>query len=217
MAQEREKRYQKRKQIQKELNDKNIAQTQKAQNVSKQQDQETIRKLREELRSVRMRLHDIKDKEYEKKQEKLSRIRDPDLVDPNPDYIAEEKLDYIAFSSTTTATNNIRKIMDITKRIDERNPSKKSHPSSVNRWRRAFSHRFVYGQVAREFEKGKFSAANNTTGRDGGTYRNKNVETINAITNQRQGHKDDFQTLTLCQPQVAYKDHKSVSQGMYFC
>eukprot|EP01084_Bolivina_argentea_P307059 530673_1 len=74
MAQEREKRYQKRKQIQKELNDKNIAQTQKAQNVSKQQDQETIRKLREELRSVRMRLHDIKDKEYEKKQEKLSRL-----------------------------------------------------------------------------------------------------------------------------------------------
>ncbi len=191
MAQKRKKRYQKRKQIQKELNDKNIAQTQKAQNVSKQQDQETIRKLREELRSVR--------------------------VDPNPDYTAEEKLDYIAFSSTTTATNNMRKIMDITKRIDERNPSKKPHPSSVNRWRRAFSHRFVYGQVAREFEKGKFSAANNTTGRDGGTYRNKNVETMNAITNQRQGHKDDFQTLTLCQPQVAYKDHKSVSQGMHFC
>ncbi len=42
---------------------------------SKQQDQQTIQKLREELRLVR--------KEYEKKQEKLSSIRDPD-------YTAEE-------------------------------------------------------------------------------------------------------------------------------
>ncbi len=63
MAHKRKKRYQKRKQIQKELNDKNTAHTQKAQNVSKQQDQETIRKLREELHLVRMQLHDIKDKE----------------------------------------------------------------------------------------------------------------------------------------------------------
>eukprot|EP01084_Bolivina_argentea_P307058 530671_1 len=130
MAQEREKRYQKRKQIQKELNDKNIAQTQKAQNVSKQQDQETIRKLREELRSVRMRLHDIKDKEYEKKQEKLSRIRDPDLVDPNPDYIAEEKLDYIAFSSTTTATNKYYEKLKL--QMNEINSIKNVKSTEVN-------------------------------------------------------------------------------------
>ncbi len=96
-------------------------------------------------------------------------------------------------------------------------PSNTPHPSTVNRWRRVFAQRFVYGQIAREFEKGKFKGGNNTTGRDGGTYRNKNVETMNAITNVGKGGKDGFQTITLCQPQVAYKDHKSVSQRMCFC
>ncbi len=50
-----------------------------------------------------------------------------------------------------------------------------------------------------------------------GTYRNKNVETMNAITNTGKGKKDNFQTITLCQPQVAFKDHGSVSQRMCLC
>ncbi len=37
-----------------------------------------IKKPYAKLRAVRGQLRDIKDKEYEKKQERLSRIRDPD-------------------------------------------------------------------------------------------------------------------------------------------
>ncbi len=31
---------------------------------------------------------------------------DPDWTNPDPDYTTEEKLDYVALSTTTTATNN---------------------------------------------------------------------------------------------------------------
>ncbi len=144
----------------------------------------------------------------------MSRIRDPDCVDSNPDYTPEEKLDYTALSSTTTATKKLGQIKDITKRMDKRNSSKTLHPSTLIRWRRVFAQKFVYGQVARELEKGQFSGGNNTTGRDGGTYRNKNVESMNAITNNGKGNKNDFQTITLCQPQVAYRDDESVSPRM---
>ncbi len=80
-----------------------------------------------------------------------------------------------------------------------------------------YPQRLVHGQVAAEFEHGTFSGANNATGRDGGSYRNKNMETMNFMTNEKtEDNKDNIKTITLCQPQVACKDHGSISQRMYF-
>lgn len=212
------KTYRTRFKVWEELDEKKSNKQQQHRDIEYDIQQQKIQGLQDALEEVANQLDDINDKLEEQKQEKLDRLNDPDWTDTNPraPYETEEKLDYIALSTTTTATNNTKDIMEITKRIGERNSNKTPHPSTICRWRQVYPHRLVHGQVAAEFEHGIFSGTSNTSGRDGGQYRNRNAETMNFLTNEPTDHKDNFKSITLCQPQVACKDHKSISKRMCF-